>query len=703
MKNLFLISLLLLSVHAKGYFSLSVANPNSWGSPTRGIISEPMIEIKPMGVYAQVELTFKFSAQSSYHVKDSLEAVLNFDLPANSFIHDSWLWLDENTIIQADVVEKNRAIAIYQGIVIRRRDPSLLIKTGPNSYKLNVYPMTTAYPRKVKITYSVPFNWQSGVANIPLPIDLLNTSQTKHDIFMTVHHNNTFSQPNFADRQLSNYVFAVSPSTTTLLIPASQYANDEAISLTYQTSLSNGVFLGAYPTTGGEGIYQMVLQPSVLGSVKPRNVAFVIDMSSSNSVYDQSQMKQYIESALLNNYNPNDSFSLFYLKNGAVAGTMGWMAATPANIMTAISNMPTINTGSYFETLMKDALAFCKNKPGDAVAILLSNTTNYSNNQASADSMFTKLKTHVGSFQNRIHVVNLSAQAWFNGGQTIAGGELLFSKLTLASGGIHYKYKTATNVGNILGNNKNMAYDLNLPNTLKEISELGGYHTGAFSTDVNVASGFTFNSYDINNYNRYTMSSAYVETGKYYGTIGNGTTVDVQVLTPGGMVNQQVTATNVDNGSDHYVQTWVHKYIGELESHNNNNFANEIIDSSINNRVLCNYTAFLALETGDTINTNRNENEPTLLINTKEKAPQEFKCYPNPFTDNINIEFTADVKTIEIYDLFGRKLFTKELKAGERKLVWDGRDSSGASLPAGIYILVAKTDTESKSIRVQKQ
>ena len=96
MKNLFLISLLLLSVHAKGYFSLSVANPNSWGSPTRGIISEPMIEIKPMGVYAQVELTFKFSAQSSYHVKDSLEAVLNFDLPANSFINDSWLWLDEN-------------------------------------------------------------------------------------------------------------------------------------------------------------------------------------------------------------------------------------------------------------------------------------------------------------------------------------------------------------------------------------------------------------------------------------------------------------------------------------------------------------------------------------------------------------------------------------------------------------------------------
>src|SRR5690606_645830 len=99
-------------------YSLTVADPNSNSvARTQGIITSPEITVTPNGAYAKIEMTFTFNAQSSYKATDNLEAVLLFDLPPGSFIHDSWLWLNEQVIIQADVVEKNRAIAIYRGIV----------------------------------------------------------------------------------------------------------------------------------------------------------------------------------------------------------------------------------------------------------------------------------------------------------------------------------------------------------------------------------------------------------------------------------------------------------------------------------------------------------------------------------------------------------------------------------------------------------
>jgi len=64
---------------------------------------------------------------------------------------------------------------------------------------------------------------------------------------------------------------------------------------------------------------------------------------------------------------------------------------------------------------------------------------------------------------------------------------------------------------------------------------------------------------------------------------------------------------------------------------------------------------------------------------------------PNPFTADTALEFalpTAERVLIEVYDISGRLVNTLvdgSLPAGSNRVIWDGRDSSGAPVASGIY------------------
>ena len=66
--------------------------------------------------------------------------------------------------------------------------------------------------------------------------------------------------------------------------------------------------------------------------------------------------------------------------------------------------------------------------------------------------------------------------------------------------------------------------------------------------------------------------------------------------------------------------------------------------------------------------------------------------YPNPFNASTSIVFAIPFDTpgeLSVYDLLGRKLRTLmrgDLKSGEHRVVWDGRDDSGHDVSSGIYL-----------------
>ncbi len=688
--------------------SLTVEDPHRWDQLTQGIIDNVDIEVSPNGIYANVDLVFTINADKAlYNVKDSLEAVLQFSLPENSYIYDSWLWLDNNTIIQADIIEKNRAISIYEGIVSRRRDPSLLIKTGANSYKLNVYPMTTNYSRKIKLSYSTPMKMYTNKAQIFLPTSILRASKTVSPIMLTVNKTSQYDNPTLLTHNYNTQLASSSSTQDVLFFFANDY-NGDNITLQYNNNLNNGVTLTTYPISSNEGYYQLSVSPSALGQQTQRNVTIILD-NTSQSQYDlhtPQEIISFVKTSLQSDYNTNiDSFNIFYADNGQTKSAFsGWKAINQTNIDQAINNIPsTFSTQNIpqYNKLLIDALKFCGTKSAkESEAILLSNNYWYTTDQKFADSMFNMVKDSVGGYKNSVSVINYSRYGTYYQGSYYYANDIWHSKLTLATNGVYYRYSTLK----YYYSNGKYTYlsDLNATGALTNIAQNVGGSTNSYNISVNANNGFTYSSYPIMPTSKLNFHSNYNIVGKYYGNISNNATVNVNAIINNNNINSQVNINSAYVGDSNTVKAWTDQYLEDLIAANNKHLHQEIIDSSINNRVLCDLTAFLAVETGDTINTNLNENPNVLSIKKVDLEDTKLKFYPNPFSERLTIELPDGATSINIYDMTGRIVYNTTIE-NQSSFTWNGYSNSSAELAPGTYVVVIHTKDKRYTATVVKR
>lgn len=87
------------------------------------------------------------------HTDEQLEGVFYFPLPQDASISGFGMWIN-GELIEADVVEKQRAREIYETILREKRDPGLLEWAGGNIFKARVYPILPNAEKRIKITYT---------------------------------------------------------------------------------------------------------------------------------------------------------------------------------------------------------------------------------------------------------------------------------------------------------------------------------------------------------------------------------------------------------------------------------------------------------------------------------------------------------------------------------------------------------------------
>ena len=87
------------------------------------------------------------------HTNTRLEGQFHFPLPQDSSISGFGMWIN-GELIEADVVEKQRAREIYETILRERRDPGLLEWAGGNIFKARVFPIEPHSEKRIKITYT---------------------------------------------------------------------------------------------------------------------------------------------------------------------------------------------------------------------------------------------------------------------------------------------------------------------------------------------------------------------------------------------------------------------------------------------------------------------------------------------------------------------------------------------------------------------
>ena len=312
----FLLLLVLITNLSFAYNYLTVQDPRGFRGSGNGTIEEAVVNLKPLGVYTQVDLYLTFSARGLwFNNSDTLEVQYYFSLPENAIVYDSWLWLDQDTI-KAKIMDQWTASSIYESIVKRRRDPSILFKRSATDYELRIFPMVGDKTRKVKISYLVPTQWNSSFVTTPLSTSLFTVSlNALNKIELNVNLWDKWKNPQiieYSNIKFQNVQDSIHGDFYKAEIPKEDIQNN--LNFGVSSPLKDGIFVGRY---GNEtnGVYQMVFLPAtVLNISEPKKTAILIDYDPSMSSVTKKELLSNLKSTLVSNFTSKDSFNLIFSK-----------------------------------------------------------------------------------------------------------------------------------------------------------------------------------------------------------------------------------------------------------------------------------------------------------------------------------------------------------------------------------------------------
>lgn len=711
-----IIALFLFTTSSYAYTSLYVSDPQEWSVGGQGSIDQATLTIKPAGVYLQYELFLNFSANElGYSVEDTLEVQYYFDLPENALLNDSWLWFDDDTLV-ADIMDRSSAYGIYESIVNRRRDPSILTKNYGNNYNLNIFPLAGNSYRKVKISFLVPVDWSKDKVSAPIPINMLQNSYVPlKKLNLVVWENDYLVNPEISD------------STNLSTVNSNVYGYCKMGEIRDLSTLKNirftnnnpqDIFLSTYESDD-ENYYQLAFKPAdVFDTKNAQNYLILFDIEHENTNdFNSAIIYNALKNELINKLTDNDYFNVLYSYTSNKFASDEWVPGSKNEIEQLFDHISDQEIYNYsnLPNLLQDAIDYTAGEQGNTVVVLVTNSDNYSSQDA-ANTLYTYLKEYSNGSLPRISVLdmyNLGDNWNYFGGQYFQANEYLYNLLTQNTNGEYKQYN---------------GWNGNLQTTLKQLLSVSGRLLTSFDLLTSVDDGFCYGRYNLNKQgNTFYMDETVIQTGKYYGNMPFE--IQVSGMSQGEVFQKNITLIPLQSYASDTVlaQIWAGNQVLALENITgyDNAIIDEIIKLSVDNRVLSRYTAFLAIDPAmrEAAEQNQEENNqwleddiwfdialPVTLNESNHEQNSntpEVQAYPNPFTNIITIALNGiDItqnSIIQVFNISGQlvKVFNN-LAAGQVEIYWDGTDNSGNMLDAGVYYLTITSEGNIYTVKVIK-
>jgi Ca-activated chloride channel family protein len=704
MKKLSALLLILLPMLVSGqssYEYLRIGDVRFTSYTQKGSIDSVLFEVRPKGIYSEVSMTLNLSTRgTSYKSGDSLEIQMSFTLPDKTEITDMWLWVG-NTPVQADILDRWTAGLIYENIVKRRTDPAILYKYKANIwsyysstgssldlYMFRIFPLMTDMPRKAKITMLLP-TADLNTANpyVTLPMNMLKLSYNSISK-TTIRYYPEFNMgvPQLVENRSLHFSSGTDPVNgdyyQTTIPSLTSY---KSLSLEYENTSFSNTFTGVISDPGsGDKFYQMQVMPSGIFNISDNKKTLILfdyieDLSSN---VKGTELLSELKRIMHNTLKTGDSFNIAFsgMFSNFISST--WIPADYNSIENTL-NPIIANYKSYIKsysslpTLLFDGIDFIQQHKNKGKIVLISSSNSHGS-QNVANGLVTDLLNQMGSNKIPIFVVDLNTSySGYNiGGKTFYGNEYLYYNLCVQTLADYIRNASVTNM---------------LDATFKKI----GGNFKSFDIYVTLESGFTYSNYNLGNAHTIVyFDQPVLLSGKYTGTGRFHIIINAQ-LTNGQFVNKDYY---IDNSQliemDLVTKTiWSAWYLRDLYTLAQTNYSvNQIIQSSIDSRVLSYYTAFLALEPGQGPLPVETENSGgggggSSIINEMNNVLTGIALFPNPAHDIINLDYeltkSANV-VIEIFDLMGKKVLS--VGSETQNIGKKHRQIDVSSLKQGTYI-----------------
>ncbi|HLB00762.1 MAG TPA: VIT domain-containing protein, partial [Bacteroidota bacterium] len=447
-----LVAMTLFAGNVFGSDFLRVQDPQSWWKGGQGTIEKAVLTVRPAGIYMEYGLYLTFSARGlEYTHSDTFEVQFEFDLPPNSVVYDSWLWIGD-TIIRGELLDKWTAESIYEEIVNRRRDPSILYKRTQTHYEMRVFPMAGDESRKVKISYLVPTQWNSRSVLAQLPANLIRTSRNQvSGLSVVTWPDDEWKNPAIAE--LDSLAFSsASDSVLGSHLRADILWDDLGGTLNFSLDapFANGLYVN-HTGVGSGGYYQLALLPSAaLNLTVSRKVAVLFDYDASKSTITPSEVINSVRSALFTTLTTRDSFNVILSQVNIKRASEKWLPSDSATIDSVFSTLGPNPLASYsnLPALLANGVGFISGNGNDGGILLLSNSdqvgASVPANQLIEDLMGLMTETipvTVVDYQTTNFTYN------YIGGRYYYGNEYFYTNITRLTGGNYYTLRTGGTYG----------------------------------------------------------------------------------------------------------------------------------------------------------------------------------------------------------------------------------------------------------------
>lgn len=699
MKSILLTCLFLLT-SAYSFAQLTVSDVRQSWFTRQGTIEEATLSVRPKGLYMECGLYLTFSARGvTFGTNgDSLEVVLNFTLPEGSILHDSWLWVG-NDIVKAHIFDRWTASTIYEGIVNRRQDPSILFKNSATQYQLRVFPMANESTRKVKITWLQPATFLNNRTQLSLPFSLLKTSKNAVlDFNLLVWSDQRFQEPSIATRP----ELAFEPITDSIggsfyraSLSPDMFVDD--IRLEFASPLKDGYYLSTF-SEGGENFYQLAVLPGAFFPVdNNRKIAVLFDYETGANAPTTELLLSSAKSALLNNLGPKDSFNLFFSAFTIKRQADHWIPAHPDTIQQVFAGLDNPLTNySNLQPLLSSGIQWVQENGPRGEILLVSNSSQYANLSASnalLNDVLEVLDPPVAI--NTLDYNEKNTPNFFASGVYYYANSYLLSNLATQSGGFYVK--------TFLTQSLPRAFESSFANM--------GTHVEAFEMYPSTDNGFCYGRFNVGTGGSLTnLHRPVLQIGKYVGAAPFTVEINGIHLEQPWFSSVDVAAPDILNADTLIREMWYGRLIQALETEAQGNAAiGNVIFNSLAERVLSKYTAFLCLENIHWICPDCEDESQYTSTDDLNSSDSVLTAFPNPFVDRTtvlikNIGASEARVSFEIYDLKGQlvRLFELGVLNGETRVEWDGTGLSGSEAPAGMYLGMLKRGNQARVMKLVK-
>jgi len=715
MKKLLILLLISLtyapSLFSSNYLRVVNVRQSTWGP--QGTIERAVLSIHPKGGYVEQGLYLTFSDRGNYFLPgDSLEIQFDFELPKEAYITDLWLWV-EDSLMRALIMDRWTATNIYEGIVKRRRDPSLLTINDYGNYlqcQLKIFPLMPGKTRRIKMTFLTPAVWTKSSTQCTFPIQLLQTSLYQVTPFYIIfwpesiwHNPKLPHDPNIKftvdwDEFQNAFYWAEIKDVNSL----------SSLEIKYDNVMKNGIFLNTYTSGGEDRFYQLAILPQQLISLqsKCRKSLFLMDFlpNSPPANINASLLLNNLQSLLIEEYSDLDSFNIIFSKFQNKMLSNNWIPADDQTVSTIFNTLNSTYFSDYsnLPSLFADGISFMQKNQSLGEMVLISNSTNFGSKEQ-ANSL---IKDILNAMNPRfpIYVIDLNVSNYPTyriDDRYYYGNEYFNINISRFTKGEYFSLRQQSLY--------QMFYNV--------ASALGGFFS-SFDVYTTLTNGYTYSRFDLfQNLGRTYFNQPIFQLGRFTGQFPFHIQISGEYEGETIFYQRDVSQADVVLADSCIKSIWVGKRVDQLKTQPRiNSVISEMIDLSLTNRVLTEYTAFLALEPSDTVHASKDLYDESVLVSVEEieqdslKTDFKLNAFPNPFNTTTNLEFhiPADIKSsvikLMIYNIAGQivKTFDIPVMPDKRKysIHWDGLNGQGNQISSGIYIATLKVDKIAKSIRL---